>query len=126
MNIAKQYDIVINPRKTKIVKLCNKFKLLQIHYTLTNTGKVLKKLTSSTITRMRKRLKAYKRLLDKNILTQERIDDIFKSWIGSFYKVMSSKQLENMFKLYFNLFKRRLLWKKHSKLHYLTTQYMTI
>jgi hypothetical protein len=64
-------------------------------------------------------LKSYKRLLDKNRITIDDIENIFKSWMSSNYKIMSKMQISNMYQLYYDLFGRRVKWKNHSKLHWL-------
>ena len=74
---------------------------------------------TKAITRERRKLKAYKRLLDKNILTYKEIENIFKSWMSGNYKNMSMQQITNMTQLYYNLFKEVPKWKNHGKLRYL-------
>lgn len=117
--IADELGLVINDKKTRIVKLSQQFKVLQINYSLTETGRIIKKINSKSITRERKKLKAYKRLLDKKRITMDDIENIFKSWMSSNYKIMSKMQISNMYKLYYDLFRRRITWKNHSKLHWL-------
>jgi len=54
--IAEQRGIHINYKKTKIVKMSNSFKFLQIRYTVTQDGKVLKKINPKRVTAMRRKL----------------------------------------------------------------------
>jgi hypothetical protein len=117
--IADELGLVINDKKTRIVKLSQQFKVLQINYSLTETGRIIKKINPKSITRERRKLKAYKRLLDNNRITYKEIENIFKSWMSSNYKIMSKMQISNMYQLYYDLFKRRVKWKNHSKLHWL-------
>ena len=111
--------MVVNDKKTRIVKLSQQFKVLQIKYSLTETGRIIKKINSKSITRERRKLKAYKRLLDKKRITMDDIENIVKSWMSSNYKIMSKMQISNMYQLYYDLFGRRVKWKNHSKLHWL-------
>lgn len=117
--IADELGLVVNDKKTRIVKLSQQFKVLQINYSLTETGRIIKKINSKSITRERRKLKAYKRLLDKKRITIDDIENIFKSWMSSNYKIMSKMQISNMYQLYYDLFGRRVKWKNHSKLHWL-------
>lgn len=117
--IANELGLVINDKKTRIAKLSQQYKVLQINYSLTDTGRIIKKINSKAITRERRKLKAYKRLLDKNKITIEDIENIFKSWMSSNYKIMSKMQISNMTQLYYDLFKEVPKWKNHSKLHWL-------
>ena len=110
--IARQYGIIINERKTRIIKLNNFFRHLQNGYTLTSTGHVICKINPKGITRERRKLKAYKRLLDAERITLDEIDNIFKGWLGSNYKRMSHRQIYNMAELYRTLFGRLPKWKK--------------
>ena len=124
--IANQLGLIINERKTHITKLSNKFKILQISYQLTNTGKVIKRISPKAITRERRKLKAYKRLLDRQILSYEEIENIFKSWMACNYKNMSMQQIANMSQLYYDLFRRKVKWKEHGKLRYLMERHLKI
>lgn len=103
-------------------KLSGNYKYLQIRYTLTDTGRVIRRINPKNITRERRKLKAYKRLLDKGKMPAEDIEEAFKSWLGSCYKYMSNQQIINMLTLYQDLFRRELKWRKQSRLRWLTEQ----
>jgi len=118
--IAKEYGIIINERKTRIVKLSGFFRHLQNGYSLTQTGRVICKINPKSITRERRKLKAYKRLLDTGRITYGEIENIYKSWICANYKRMSHRQIYNMTQLFTELFRRKIKWRKHSRLRYLT------
>lgn len=116
--IAKEYGIIINKRKTRIVKLSGFYRYLQNGYSLTNTGKVICKISPKNITRERKRLKAYKRLLERGVITYEEIENIFRSWLGASWKRMSHRQIFNITALFQSLFGRVPKWKrKHNQTH---------
>lgn len=75
------------------------------------------------IRKERRKLKAYKRKLDKDEMPYEDIENAFKGWMGGNYKRMSRKQITNMFVLYYQLFERRPTWKKrHGRLRWLMVQ----
>lgn len=118
-DISKELGLVINDKKTRIVKLSQPFKVLQIKYQLTETGRVVKRINPKAITRERRKLKAYKRLYDRNVLSLNEIENIFKSWMSSNYKNMSMQQITNMSQLYYDLFKEVPKWKNHGKLRFL-------
>lgn len=117
--IADDLGLIINPKKTHLCKLSQPFRILQLQYKLTETGRVVRKIHPKAITRERRKLKAYKRLLEQKRLTYEEIENIFKSWMSSNYKNMSMQQITNMSQLYYNLFRRKVTWKNHGKLRYL-------
>ena len=119
---AEKLGMFINEKKTHIEKLSGNYKYLQIRYTLTDTGRVIRRINPKNVTRERRKLKAYKRLLDKDMMPAEDIEEAFKSWLGASFKYMSNQQIMNMITLYNNLFRRELTWKKQSRLRYLTAQ----
>lgn len=122
LKIADKLELVINPRKTYITKLSQTFKFLQLKYSLTETGRIIRRINPKAITRQRRKLKAYKRLLDNNRLTYKEIENIFKGWMAANYKNMSRQQITNMSQLYYDLFKEVPTWKNHGKLRYLMEQ----
>ena len=102
--IADEYGIYINLKKTRIVKLSSTYKFLQIRYSLTSTGKLIKRINPKRTTAMRKRLKKlYKKYLNKQVEYKD-IENMYKSWIGSYHKVLSNQSLNNLNNLYNNLF----------------------
>lgn len=121
---AKKLGLFINDRKTHIAKLSDTFRFLQIRYTLTETGKVYRRIGQAAITRERRRLKAYKRLLEQNKMLYDDIENAFRSWFGNYYRYMSLQQIDNMCKLYLELFGRLPTWKKHSRLNWLTAHFL--
>ena len=108
---AKAMGMFINERKTQIVPLGGTFRYLQIRYTLTPTGKVIRRINPKSVTRERRRLKAYKCLLDRGKLSYEDIEQASRSWMGEYSKIMSKKQIEHMKALYTALFGKELSWK---------------
>ena len=118
--IARKFGLIINNRKTRIIKLSGFYRHLQNGYSLTETGRLIRKINPKSITRERRKLKAYKRLLDAGKITYSEIENIFKSWLGGNYKRMSHRQIYNMTDLYIRLFERKPRWKKgHSRLRWL-------
>lgn len=109
---AEKLGLFINEKKTRVVKLSSTYKYLQVKYSLTETGKVIKRINPKSVTRERRKIKAYKRLLDKGEMSYEDIEQAVKSWMGSFAKLMSKKQIKNMKILYKELFGKELIWKK--------------
>lgn len=59
--IKEELGIILNTKKTKIKKLSEGFKFLQIRFKLTETGKVLRKMSFESIKKIRRKLKKFKR-----------------------------------------------------------------
>lgn len=117
--IANELGLIINPKKTHIAKISQTFTFLQIKYSITETGRIIKRINSKAITRERRKLKAYKRLLNNKRITYQEIENIFKGWMASNYKNMSMQQITNMTQLYYNLFEEVPKWKNHGRLRWL-------
>lgn len=94
------------------MKLSQPFKYLQIKYRLSDSGKVVKRLNQKSVTRERRKLKAYKRLLDSGKMMYGDIEQAYKSWMGDHARTMSKKQVKNMKQLYKGLFGKEPEWKK--------------
>lgn len=109
---AKSLGIFINERKTRIVKLSQPFKYLQIKYRLSDSGRVIKRISPKSVTRERRKLKAYKRLLDRGAMVYADIEQAYKSWMGDYARIMSKEQVKNMKQLYKGLFGKEPRWKK--------------
>lgn len=108
---AREIGLFINQKKTRIVRLDKTFKYLQRKYFLTGTGKVVIRITPKQLTRQRRKLKAYKRLLDKGEIEYSTIEQAYKSWMGDYTRVMSKEQIKNMKALYKELFTKEPRWK---------------
>lgn len=109
---AEEMGLYINDRKTHIAKLSKPFKYLQIRYYLVDSGRVAKRINPKSVTRERRKLKAYKRLMDRGEMPYERIEQSYKSWMGANVRMMSKKQIKGMKTLYEQLFERSPRWKK--------------
>lgn len=109
---AQEIGLFINKRKTRIVKLCQTYQYLQVKYSLSESGRVIKRINPKSVTRERRRLKAYRRLLDNREMEYEDIEQAARSWMGTFAKLMSKKQIKHMKTLYYELFGKELSWKR--------------
>ena len=109
---ATSMGIFINLNKTHISRIDQSFKFLQFKYYLTDKGHIVIRINPKTIVRMRRKLK---KLANKN-RSLVKIEQLFKAWIGNYYKYMSKKQKKNIIKLYRKLYGGGLdlwLYQKH-------------
>ena len=102
--IAKELGIHINMKKTRIVKISSTYKFLQIKYSLTKDGKVIKRINPSRVTSMRRKLKKLAVKVKAGELSYENIENMFRGWMGSYYKLLSKQQRTNLIELYEDLF----------------------
>lgn len=74
--------------------------------------RVVKRINPKSVTRERRRLKAYKRLMTEGRMTYPQIEQAYKSWMGTFVKMMSKKQIKHMKELFKQLYGKEPRWKK--------------
>jgi hypothetical protein len=102
--------IILNQNKTQIVKLSKGFKFLKTRFYLTDTGKVLLKPCRDSIVRMRRKLKAFKPMVDRGEMEFEDVRISYNSWRGYIMHKNAHRTVQNMDKLFINLFDRS--WRK--------------
>lgn len=102
--IAKELGIFINNKKTRIVKINKTFKFLQVKYTLLDDGKIVKRINPRRLRNFRVKLKK----MAKKDISYNDIEEMFRSWMGSFYKLMSKDQRKDIFELYETLFNKKI------------------
>lgn len=103
-----ELGITLNRRKTKIVPIKNGFRFLQIKFTLTAPGKVVRKMSRESILKMKRKLKKFKRWNDegrvvriggKNIRKEFPLSDIckaYESWRGHIRRGASYLVIQRM------------------------------
>lgn len=106
--IADELGIHINEKKTRIVKMSSTYKFLQVKYTLTKDGKIIKRINPERITTMRRKLKKLAAKVDNGEVLYENVENMFRGWMGSFYKLLSRQQRKNLMTLYGDLFNKTL------------------
>lgn len=106
--IAKELGIHINTKKTRIVKISQTYKYLQIKYTLTDSGKIIKRINPTRVTAMRRKLKKLAVKVENGDILYENVVYMFRSWMGSFYKLLSKQQRQNLISLFEELFDKKI------------------
>lgn len=114
IKIINELGIHINMKKTHIGRLDKTNKYLQIKYTLTDTGHLIKRINPKRVTKMRQKLKGLKRKFDLGETSYESIEVTFRSWMGSFYKIMSKQQRLQLIKTFEDLFDKKITFRKRS------------
>ena len=99
----EELGIVVNMRKTRIIPVKN-FTFLKVRYFLTDSGKVVMKPCRRSITKMRRKLKKFRRFLDDGVMTMTDIMSAYESWRGYVGHMNAHKTIRTMDCLYFELF----------------------
>ena len=100
----QKYGLFVNQKKTQIAKLSKGFTFLQIKYTLTDSGKVIRRISHNNIVRMRRKLKKLKAQCNAGVVPQAYIEQMYMSWRGSIKRFNTYTTLKNMDELYNDLF----------------------
>lgn len=95
ISVAASIGITVNPHKTRICKLSDFWRFLQIQYSLTDTGRVVRKINPKRITTIRRRMKKLVK-----ILPPQDFDEWYHAWFRNHRKIMSKRQRENLDSLF--------------------------
>lgn len=99
-NIANELGLTISEHKTQICRIDKGFVYLKMFHFVTETGKIVRKPCKANTTRERRKLK---KLKDKDIPVKDILDS-YKSWRGSVAKYQSRRVVQNMDKLFMELY----------------------
>lgn len=102
IEVCRLIGITVNSKKTRIVKLSSNWRFLQMQYSLTKTGRIIKKINPKRLTAMRRKMK---KLVYK--LSDKEFEDFYKAWFKNYYKYMSKRQRENLDNLFYELRRKK-------------------
>ena len=102
--IVDELGLEINEKKTRIVKATHVITYLKTRFNLLRNGEVIRRPNRKSITRERKKLKKLKKKLDKGIITFSDVRNSYESWKGSLKCKKCYRTLQNMNKLFNELF----------------------
>ena len=80
--LCDSLGIKLNKDKTQITKLSRSFTFLKKRIRLTETGKIVMKISKKSIKAMRHKLHCFKSRLENHEMSIDRIEQSFTSWIG--------------------------------------------
>ena len=102
--ICDRLGIVINKKKTQIIKLSQGFTFLKIRYIYGEHGKIIKIPCRNSITRERHKLRKLRGRLEAGKITAAEIKEQYKSWRGNIIKYNAYKSVRSTDALYKSLF----------------------
>lgn len=102
--VCEELGIILNQKKTQIVKLSHGFTWIKVRFFLTGTGRVVKRIYKRSVTVMRRKLKRLRRLLDAGKICFEDINVSWVCWRSYAAKFKSWHTVQNMAALYDRLF----------------------
>ncbi len=102
--ICNALGIVLNEKKTQIIKLSHGFTWLKVRFFITPTGKVVKKIYRRSVTKMRQKLKSFHRKCLAGELSYEDVRNSWQSWRAYAMKFNAYCTVQSMGALYERLF----------------------
>lgn len=102
--ICKALDIKLNEKKTQIVKLSHGFTFLKCRFYILPSGKVVRKIYKRSITKMRRKMKKFKKFYDQGIMTLQNIRETVQSWLSYALNFDAMRTVLNMIDLIKQLF----------------------
>ncbi len=111
---AKQ-GIILNPKKTQVVKLSHGFTYLKTQFFLMPNGRVLQKPCREATIRQRRKLKSFRRFIDEGKMTVEEVGSSYMSWRGYMGFKHAHRTVHSMDKLFYSLFHTKPWEKKKTK-----------
>ena len=113
--LAKRKGIHLNMKKTRIVKISSTYKYLQMKYSLTRDGRVIKRVNPKRVTTMRRKLKKLAVKVESGEMPYNNVENMFKGWMGNYAKLMSKTQRKGIIELYETLLHKK-VYVEHNKL----------
>lgn len=82
----------------------SELEFLKIKYNLTETGKIIKRPARDNITRQRRKMKKFRKLVDEGAISIEDARNEVKSWLGANENLNAYQTRQNIRQLYKDLF----------------------
>lgn len=101
----RKLGIIVSESKTRVYPI-SRFTFMKVRYRITPTGKVLMLPCKKSFTRMRRKLRAFRQLLNDGLIKTEQIICAYQSWRGYQNHFNSYRLLNRMDIYYRNLFER--------------------
>ena len=116
IGLAKELGLRFNEKKTHIVKMSKGFTFMKVKYFVTKSGKVIRTLVRSGVTRMRRKLKKFQGLVAQGLMSIEDVYASMQSWLAHSKIARSYQTRKRMLKLYDKLFGGYKLTRKYRHL----------
>lgn len=101
--ISQQWGLKLNKKKTFYLALKRGFTFLQKRFLLKDTGKIVVRISRSSVTRMYKKMKWWFERETAGLAEHKQVEQYYKSTIGNIKKYDTCKLRRNL----------RLMWKEH-------------
>lgn len=104
VKIVDKLGLQFNEKKTNIAHIKRGFTFLKLKYNISPSGKIIRRLTRSGITRMRKKMRSFVRLVADGKITYDDVYNSMQSWLGHACLATSYTTCKHMLARYNQLF----------------------
>lgn len=104
MDICKELGLHLNEKKTRVVKISHGFRFLKARITMTETGRIVKRIPPTSVTRARQRLKRLAPMVKSGKIFLMDAFASFSSWMAYASNFKSYRTIIKMSKLFTSLF----------------------
>lgn len=101
---CNEMGLILSKKKTRILPLRQGFRFLKTKFILTDTGKVIRRMSRKSSQAMHRKLKKFKKWVDEGTFTLEDVRTSYESWNGHMKRGNSYHALKRMDKYYNKLF----------------------
>ena len=102
--LCRKYGIILNKKKTKIVKLSHGFTWLKTKFNISPSNRILKRLVRKSTRIMRRKLKSFSNFVDNGRMSLFDVYTSYQSWRSYARKFDSNRTIQNMEHLFLNLY----------------------
>lgn len=102
--ICNEYGVELNDRKTQIVKLSHGFTWLKVKFALTDSGRIVRRLSRQSVVKERRKLKKLRRMVSDGTITRFNVYQSFQSWRAYAMKMKSWRSIQSVTELYNQLY----------------------
>lgn len=102
--MCNKMGLILSKKKTHILPLRQGFRFLKTKFILTDTGKVIRRMSRKSSKAMHRKLKKFRKWVDVGTFTLEDVRTSYESWKGHMKRGNSYHALKRMDKYYYKLF----------------------
>ena len=104
-SMCAEAGITLNTKKTHITSLSRGFTFLKIKFSLTASGKVVRRLSHDSSVRMRRKLKKLRKKVNDGKMEVRDVVCSMQSWVGHTLNIDAYRTRQRMLRLFYSLYK---------------------
>lgn len=102
--ICEELSIELNEKKTQIVKLSHGFTWLKTRFFLLPSGEIVRKIYKRSVTKMRQKLKSFKKLVNQGKMEISDVKSAVQSWMAYALHFDACMTIKNIIQLIYDIY----------------------